>query len=150
MIETAVDHAEAANRIQREIIPEENANLSGHTKFEILALPEFRSTALPEGEVDPEPVAVTNLAAAPSVERGNIGKCATCGFPVSKGRSLCLDCEPSLAPNRDSGDNPAPSEAASDAVDVDAEQESWMPPNKYLIGTLLVAVATMALVLWLR
>ncbi|MGH9502914.1 MAG: GAF domain-containing protein [Terriglobales bacterium] len=74
---------------------------------------------------------------------GNLRRCETCGFPVSEGRRLCLDCEA----------------ATPDAVaSIDQTQEmfgefsesnpSWARSHVYLIATALIAVATIALLAW--
>jgi len=39
-----------------------------------------------------EPVSAAQLAAVPEAMR-RVQKCASCGFPVSEGRTLCVDCE---------------------------------------------------------
>ncbi len=39
-----------------------------------------------------EPVPAAQLAAVPEAMR-RVQKCASCGFPVSEGRTLCVDCE---------------------------------------------------------
>jgi len=41
---------------------------------------------------EPNPVAEAGTAALPEAMR-RVQKCATCGFPVSDGRTYCLDCE---------------------------------------------------------
>jgi putative methionine-R-sulfoxide reductase with GAF domain len=73
---------------------------------------------------------------------GNLRRCETCGFPVSEGRRLCLDCEA----------------ATPDAVvSVDAEPKifgelesdtNWVRSHMYLIATAVVAIATIVLLAW--
>ena len=41
---------------------------------------------------EPEPVPVLETASVPEAML-RVQKCASCGFPVSEGRTLCLDCE---------------------------------------------------------
>src|SRR5207249_4912742 len=75
-------------------------------------------------------------------ERGNIGTCEACGFPVSEGRKLCLDCE-------SSGTVQDPT-AAPFLSQFTAPEESWLHSHQYLIGTLLVTVLTIAVLVWMR
>jgi putative methionine-R-sulfoxide reductase with GAF domain len=71
---------------------------------------------------------------------GNLGKCETCGFPVSEGRKLCLDCEA------------ASPDALSNGLNVPGvfgeEPPSWVRSHMYLIGAAVIAVATIALLAW--
>jgi len=71
---------------------------------------------------------------------GNLGKCETCGFPVSEGRKLCLDCEA------------ASPEALSNGLNVPGvfgeAPPSWVRSHVYLIGAAVIAVATIALLAW--
>ena len=73
---------------------------------------------------------------------GNLRRCETCGFPVSEGRRLCLDCEAAIP---DAG-------AIADTQDMFCElsdsNTSWVRSHVYLIATALVAVATIALLVW--
>src|SRR6266567_4588167 len=75
-------------------------------------------------------------------ERGNIGTCEACGFPVSEGRKLCLDCESSGAP-QDATTAPFLSQFT-------APEESWLRSHQYLIGTLLVTALTIIVLAWMR
>lgn len=72
---------------------------------------------------------------------GNLRRCETCGFPVSEGRRLCLDCETAT-----------PGEIASvvDAPGIFGEepQPSWVRSHVYLIATAVIAAATIALLVW--
>jgi hypothetical protein len=78
--------------------------------------------------------------AAPLNERGNIRSCEACGFPVSEGRTLCLDCESARAVP------PAPEFLSQFA----SANQGWFRSHLYLVGTLLVAAATVALLVWFR
>jgi putative methionine-R-sulfoxide reductase with GAF domain len=72
-------------------------------------------------------------------EVGNIRKCEVCGFPVSEGRKLCLDCEVSPSPE------PRPPEFLSQ---LNPSEQSWWRSHLYLIGTILVAVLTIGILLF--
>jgi GAF domain len=71
---------------------------------------------------------------------GNLRRCETCGFPVSEGRRLCLDCEAA---------NP---EAVASVPEIFGEltepNTSWVRSHVYLIATAVVALATIVLLAW--
>ena len=73
---------------------------------------------------------------------GNLRRCEACGFPVSEGRRLCLDCE-AATPD---------AVAIADTQDMFSElsdsNTSWVRSHAYLIATALVAIATIALLAW--
>ncbi len=186
MIQTAVEHAEAARRAETELGAAGNAqpmivgSISPQTREPEL-VPGSRSHILktnsevlePEIEAGPAtvtvehnaspalavsstviemPALVTNSHPHPADEDassptstiafGNLRRCETCGFPVSEGRRLCLDCEA----------------ATPDAVAINDPQDmfgelsdsntSWVRSHAYLIATALVAIATIALLAW--
>ena len=68
-----------------------------------------------------------------------VGTCAACGFPVSPGRSLCVECElkPEAAATTN---NPFKSEP----------EESWLSAHGYTIASLVVTALTAAIILWLK
>jgi len=74
---------------------------------------------------------------------GNLRRCETCGFPVSEGRRLCLDCEAAT-----------PDAVASIGGEAEIFGElaesntSWVRSHLYLIATALVALATIVLLAW--
>jgi putative methionine-R-sulfoxide reductase with GAF domain len=85
-------------------------------------------------------------AAAPSSinpsKFGRVRNCEGCGFPISEGRRLCLDCEaasPSVDTERDS---------AQPFGQLLASEPSWIRSNVYLVAAALLLVATVALVVW--
>jgi len=110
--------------------------------------------AVPTVAVSPIPVETPELASSAQegqaeIERpittiafGNLRRCETCGFPVSEGRRLCLDCE-------------AATPDAIASVNVDPEifgelesDTSWVRSHMYLIATAVVAIATIVLLAW--
>jgi putative methionine-R-sulfoxide reductase with GAF domain len=142
MIQTAMEHAQAAKRAQIEIAGKEGGAHPGETAVE----PE--STMVEEKPEDGSPPAAVLLS-----ERGNIRKCEKCGFPVSEGRMLCLDCEASQTPDAKLVLTPDSAEAPiflSPFINANVKEQSWLRSRQYLIGTLLVAAITAALLLWLR
>ena len=81
-----------------------------------------------------------------------IQKCATCGFPVSEGRTLCLDCERKISHDKTTGSNvgdksssvlsPMPAASLSQRVEnelpgkaADPHSEEASPGKKTLIAT---------------
>jgi GAF domain-containing protein len=122
---TAVEHGEAAHRALPEISDAERDEL----------LPEKESvtveTATPVNEVLPAATEEPNALA--SAEIAQIGSCEACGFPVSQGRTLCVDCEQA-----------GRSVQSKLPIGVDQE-ESWFQTHSYTLGALFVAALTLAL-----
>ena len=124
---TAVEHAEAAGRALPEISEEERA--------EALPVKEPEAVEAAEPSAVPEELSspVVEAVASVSAELAKIGSCQACGFPVSPGRTLCVDCEQagrSVEPN--------PLLALG-------QEESWFQAHSYMIGTLVIAALTLAL-----
>ena len=191
MIQTAVEHSDAAHRAENELSQPAVAGSSAVSVPTEPGLPKVEDERLDDGLLDDEPL--DNVLEASSVELpaeisttvaraeeshgvstavptpasvetpelpdslvelpetelsspittiafGNLGKCETCGFPVSEGRKLCLDCEA------------ASPEALSNGLNVPGlfgeEPPSWVRSHMYLIGAAVIAVATIALLAW--
>lgn len=117
----------------------------------LAASPDLHEDVLATGEAPPSSTDKSvetvgngeNSSASTKIEFGNLRRCETCGFPVSQGRRLCLDCEAS-----------SPGEVATVSDDpaflssLDQPNQSWLKSHGYLIATALVAVATIALLIW--
>lgn len=106
---------------------------------------------------------------APQSEVAKLRRCEECGFPVSEGRQLCLDCERkskgrnsavgiSLG-SRPPSDVPAPAARAPSAAAPDKTpgfpgdkpgKPSWLTTHKYLVGAIAIAVALIATFLLTR
>jgi len=168
MIQTAVEHARAARRAQ--------AGMTGERPFDTLALNDSelsdlaaRATgepAAPAGEIvvdvaddfeipDPalesEPSLPTNEG--PRVERGSIRTCQACGFPVSAGRELCLDCEAAAREEGTPAAKAAPVETQSATLTFgsqDSDEEGWLSSHKFVLAGLLAAGLVIAVLLWLH
>lgn len=89
------------------------------------------------------------VPAQPAVTVNGIGTCTACGFPVSGGRKLCLDCEasvpkqPPIAPASASG---APAFLAG----LEGEKVGfwhWIVTHRYLLGTIAMGLATLLVLL---
>jgi len=166
MIQTAVEHAEAAKRTQKEIDGKETVPPD---EFKAEAKPDAKPAVQPPAEggsgansaaeaaAEPEPTSLeekpedSDQPQAPPNERGNIGKCEKCGFPVSEGRTLCLDCETAQVSDENSVPGPASSQAPGFLAQyAGAKKRGWPRSHPYLIGTVLLLVLTAAVLLWLR
>ena len=120
-------------------------------------------------------VAVPEVAApVAAVARGaiaNLRKCAACGFPVSEGRQLCLDCEkkkvqvPAAATKptaRDEVSNnqavqvskaSAPQEQTAEMprfLSGDEEEASWLAKHKLMVLAMVLAVVVIVVMMMLR
>jgi len=165
MIQTAVEHAEAARRAEKE--------LGGTPQPAVPAVTQSRPEAVPQNtppenkteldagtESGPAPT-VPVFAISPEVREsaeaklheqerlltgpiafGSVGTCEACAFPVSAGRRLCLDCE-AAAPN------PASAGGAYEfPADPSNSAQSWARSHAYLIATVVIVAATIVLVIW--
>jgi hypothetical protein len=73
---------------------------------------------------------------------GKVGNCESCGFPISEGRRLCLDCEAASPGVPSAGDVPR-----IFAPQLESES-SWVRSHLYLIAAAALVVATIAIVVW--
>jgi hypothetical protein len=131
MIQTAVEHAEASKRLQNTILSEEDA--ASCELPEIVCAPALEGL---EAALSEPPVQSALL------DRGDIGCCRNCGFPVSKDRNLCLDCEASQSPgSHPQEESVLQRQPAFLGQDTSAKGINWIGKHKYLVGVLLVAAA---------
>ena len=139
----ALDHAGAAKRALQEIGAQASELLSAGTDKS-----PFQS-APPAAETTPDAVAETVAEAikvpGPST-LDKIRRCEACGFPVSEGRSVCLDCE-AARESLSRSEVPLPGEAPPAFLSSLANQrkQRWFQAHMYTIGTVLVAALTAAL-----
>jgi putative methionine-R-sulfoxide reductase with GAF domain len=152
MVQTALDHADAARRVEMVI----SLGEAGFDEDACVAPPPVPNTPgspLPTPAAIPTPGEERGNLETPPVDRGQIGQCIACGFPVSGGRALCVDCEASrrgpmsLAPDPSTARAPA---FFSGLLSPAAPEEGWLQSHQYLIGTVLITAATLAILLWLR
>ncbi len=128
MVLTALHRAEAAQRAQQEI-----ANLCR----------EFGVEGDNESGTEARLFDGSQTSAAqspPAIE--TVGTCQVCNFPVSEGRSLCLDCEE--ASHQYESRQSAPeflSQLASEG------RRSWFESHFYTLGTLLMVLLTVIVLL---
>jgi putative methionine-R-sulfoxide reductase with GAF domain len=120
-------------------------------------------------------VAVPEVAApVAAVARGaiaNLKKCAACGFPVSEGRQLCLDCEKKKVQVPAAAAKPTPRDEVSNnqALEVskasapqeqtaemprflsgDEEEASWLAKHKLMVLAMALAVVVIVVLMMLR
>jgi hypothetical protein len=125
---TAVEHADAAQRALPEISEAERGE----------GLPEVTPEAVePTRPIQADEALATEPAPSFSAELAEIGSCEACGFPVSQGRTLCVECEQA---GRSAEGKPSISHLRAMA-----SEESWFQAHSYTIGTLVIAALTIAL-----
>ncbi len=167
MVQTGLEHADAAKRALDEIATKDEQAAAQQNEQKLpepepapadIKPPEFEKetfrsvTSAPTSTPSNMPVLKPDQPeAVRSKEVDKIRHCEACGFPVSEGRTLCLDCEAA----RIAGDNPAsvaggPAPAFLSKLGARKEQ-GWLGSHIYTIGTvLIIAVTVVLLVLRLR
>jgi putative methionine-R-sulfoxide reductase with GAF domain len=150
MVQTGLEHADAAKRALPEIAAksdsaeaQQKASTPAPAMTEQKGIPAaVSSTAAAE---TPSPAALKPDQLARPQELDKIGKCEACGFPVSEGRTLCLDCEAA----RLSGDSPAPLASTQAPAFLSKfetpKKQGWLGAHIYTIGTVLIVVLTVVL-----
>ena len=94
------------------------------------------------------PKSVSNIVSKTS---SLVGQCATCGFPVSEGRVLCVDCEKKNAAN--SKAKPAEAAVAESLFTMTSETEapgSWFQQHRTMVVAIGLVVAAVIAILLLR
>jgi putative methionine-R-sulfoxide reductase with GAF domain len=146
LIQTAVEHADAAQRAEKEIAGEtivaeevEPAGVSPPAEsIELAPKVETQTEVSITEEEGPTEVIVTRV---------NVAKCQACGFPISEGRALCVTCE---AAQFEEGNVPSTVGPAFFSQYSSGKEQGWWRSNQYLIGMVLVTVITVAVLAWLR
>lgn len=154
MVLTGLEHADAAKRAPKEIAATSEAAVTKQEESKLATAvakkeDEKKSVAEPlNSQPTPdEPAAVGTAEPKPRPQAlDKIRKCDACGFPVSEGRTLCVDCENA----RISGEIPAgtASKAAPEFLSelgTQRRQQSWLQSHFYTIGTILMVVLTLVL-----
>jgi hypothetical protein len=96
-----------------------------------------------------------------SASPANVHACNVCGFPVSDGRTLCVDCDAhrddpnySRGSVRNAARKVSPPPDSNPLAELFAaqnqNQESWIEAHGYTIASLLVSALTAAIIYWLR
>jgi hypothetical protein len=134
MVQTAVEQADAIKHGAQEIATRELAPPPEEIKIELLKADEAPSLV----EVSKE----SAIQSSQPAKVVSFRTCAGCGFPVSEGRKLCLDCEAAEDQNSTSTRPPAWVETR--------KPKSWLRANIYTIGTVLIVGVTVAVLLLAR
>jgi len=122
MVLTALEHADAAKRALGEI-----AARSEEQK------PESAPAASEKEEVRKNEIIAKPI--------DSVRLCAGCGFPVSEGRTMCIDCETARAGER----NDVPGFLAE--FGGPHKRKNWLQEHFYTIGAVLVAALTVVVLL---
>jgi putative methionine-R-sulfoxide reductase with GAF domain len=97
----------------------------------------------------------------------SLRKCEACGFPVSEGRQLCLDCEkkgaaqpPRAAPGQATVADPEPPVISSESAEEidspmpnflgDQPEESWLATHKLVVLAILIGIIAIVAAAMLR
>lgn len=143
-----------------DVLAETDENLPAHSNPTAPAAAELKVSATPIPEPVPEEAAAPVPASRSAV--ASLRKCEACGFPVSEGRQLCLDCEkkkkdtappPSAVPPTESATTASTVAPPSAAAPASAEEQlpnflageseeeaSWIASHKILLATILIAL----------
>jgi len=148
MVLTALDHADAASHeweaesAKREELSANETAMVTATEPSAAAVSEIPAASEPEVASAPPDEPITPK---PSAEILKIRTCQSCGFPVSQGRALCLDCEKAGVQVK----NAAPVEKADSPAlfsEFSKPQErSWLGSHIYTIGVIVVVALTVVL-----
>jgi putative methionine-R-sulfoxide reductase with GAF domain len=139
MIQTAIERAVAIKRSADEIASKSLALVPDEIEIEQPKVEEAASAF----EASPESSIQLSEPASQITKPINVRACVGCGFPVSEGRKLCLDCEAAEEQNL-AGTRPP----AWLAESTGRRQQSWLRANMYIIGTILILLATIAVFLF--
>jgi hypothetical protein len=145
MVLTALDHADAAKRATGEIVARsENIVRSELSKPDANATSNAAATPTTR---QPEATLAQGSSSATARVRG----CEVCGFPVSEGRTVCVDCD---AERRRADSAEVASSPASDflaQLNGPVRNQNWFERHMYTIGTVvMVALTILALALKFR
>jgi putative methionine-R-sulfoxide reductase with GAF domain len=153
MVLTGIEHADAAKRALQEIAEKNDQagqqEASEPAPAEMIEKDKDSSAAVANVPASEPPVTAALKAGSSEpvqpTEPANIRKCEACGFPVSEGRTLCLDCESA----RLSGDNPSPLASSQAPAFLSQfgkpKEQGWLGSHIYTIGTVLIVVLTVVL-----
>jgi len=146
LVLTALEYAEAARRTLDEALARNEEWL--RSQGAAIEGSSAGSEANPATQPIPQPPAESKAESSGGIASAK--QCEACGFPVSQGRTLCLDCEAAQAMGEVSGLS-APGAATDSLSQLSApvREESWFERNLYTVGTLIVAALTI-LALWLK
>lgn len=150
MVQTSLEHAEAAKRALKEIAEKDEQAAAQKSQASLaVAEPEKAQseTIVLPSETEEATAAKPDEEPPQPKEIDKIKLCEACGFPVSPGRTLCVDCEAA----RLSGDSPAPLASSYAPAFLarfeNRKEQGWLAANLYTIGTVLIVALTVVLLI---
>ena len=149
MVLTGLDHADAAKRAVAEIVAKSEAAVTQQKESESAIVPAVQKERASETTSEHVPPQEGVMLAEPKSEFPvieKIRKCYACGFPVSEGRTLCLDCEAARIAGETpvlTASNGAP--AFLSKFETERREQSWLQLHFYTIGTILMVALTLVL-----
>ena len=147
MVETAMDHADAAKQAPSATFFEEELPAP-----EIGVVPLKLDPLAVDDEISApaaRPVSADKPGEAAMIERGTIGSCQACGFPVSGHRRLCVDCGANQ-PKEQAGAEAFTPSFISHPGTMQAPKPKGRGSLGYVVGALLVFAASAAVVVWMK
>ncbi len=96
-----------------------------------------------------EPVPAAQQAAVPEAMR-RVQKCASCGFPVSEGRTLCVDCENKRYDRAESAEAKPPEFVPAFLAYSPPPDESWLANHVNLLAVLVLILSIVVAVVVFR
>jgi putative methionine-R-sulfoxide reductase with GAF domain len=109
-------------------------------------LPAASASAIPpadESEATPPALAVPDAML-------RVQKCASCGFPISEGRSLCLDCESKRGRPSEPGDSVPEEFVPNFLASVVPKEESWLANHVNLLAVVVLILSILVAVVVFR
>jgi putative methionine-R-sulfoxide reductase with GAF domain len=103
-----------------ELLPELSPELSTASGAQPAPAIDLPMTLAPPVNPEPEPAAVPEAML-------RVRRCAACGFPVSEGRTLCLDCDKKEAEGNAKGESSSESSFDPASVSATPMAEEFMP-----------------------
>lgn len=134
---TVMEHAEAAQRALPEVSDaERDQDRLAEESTEVEP-----SGPIPVDRELPSTDAETLMPVLAGASR--IGSCEACGFPVSQGRTLCVDCDQA---GRSADGKPGNGDSSAFShLSAMGRQETWFQSHSYTLGALFIAALTIAL-----
>jgi hypothetical protein len=145
LIQTAIENAGAVRRGAAEMAASQ-PNMDAHEQLTPQGGTSHAAVAGPSADRPPQDQSLPTsepLRATPV----RIHTCESCGFPISEGRRLCMDCEAAEDQNQDGTLRPS---SVVLAQLVETSEPSWFRANIYTIGIVIVFGLTLAFLLWTR
>jgi hypothetical protein len=129
MVNTALDHMDAAENAHRQIL-----ETNSPAKLETPTPVSWHASS------ETETSSKSDVAQATAPLPLQVHTCQACGFPISDGRKLCVECE----------QKPGAQHVRQPQFLAAEQEESWIAAHGYTIASLLATALVAAIVYWLR